>query len=256
MFDGGGANGKSTLVNMLTTYIGEDNTSNIALQDLIHKRFARGQLYNKHLNIYSDLSSQAVEDTGIFKMITGSDMIYADRKFKDGFNFRSFAKQVYSCNKIPISRDDTDAYFRRWILLSFPNRFEGKDANPNILEELTTDQEISGLFNWALIGLERLRENRSFSYNKSTEVIRNEYERKSNPVVAFIKDCLEENFQSVETKEDIYNRYKEYCEKEHLPVKANNAFARELKQNISYLDEQQFGDGRQKKRAWIGVRIK
>jgi putative DNA primase/helicase len=240
----------------LTEFIGAENTSNVSLQALEHKRFAMAQLYNKHLNVYSDLSSQAVSDTGIFKMITGSDMIYADRKFKDGFYFRSFAKQVFSCNKIPISRDDTNAYFRRWILMSFPNRFEGEDVNPHILEEITTDEEISALFNWGVEGLKRLEKNKIFSYNKSTELIRDEYERKSNPILAFVKDCLEEDAQAFESKKDTYNYYKSYCKKEHLPVKANNAFARELKQNINYLDEQQIGIGKDRKRVWMGIRIK
>ena len=83
-------------------------------------------------------------------------------------------------------------------------------------------------------------------------MIRDEYERKSSPVKAFIKDCLELDNISVETKEDVYNQYKNFCNLNNLPIKPNNSFARELKQNIIALDEEQLHGG---KRAWIGIRI-
>ena len=253
MFDGDGSNGKSTLINLLITLVGQDNISNVSLQDLIYKRFARSQLYNKMANFYSDLSDNAVKDTGVFKMLTGGDMIFADQKFKEPFSFHNYAKLVFSCNKLPMSRDDTDAYFRRWILISFPNKFEGKDCDPNIIKKLTVEPELSGLFNWALEGLQRLLKNGGFSHSKSTDVIRDEYERKSSPILAFVKDCLEQKPNSKETKEAVYNCYKEYCSKEKLPIKANNSFARELKQHVINLEDEQRGNG---KRGWMGIKIK
>ncbi|GAH30285.1 unnamed protein product, partial [marine sediment metagenome] len=44
--------------------------------------------------------------------------------------------------------------------------------NPNIIEQITTDEEMCGLLNWALIGLERLREKKQFSYSPSTKQVK------------------------------------------------------------------------------------
>jgi phage/plasmid-associated DNA primase len=44
-----------------------------------------------------------------------------------------YAKLFFSTNKIPGSADDSDAYHRRNIILSFPDQFEeGKIADPDL----------------------------------------------------------------------------------------------------------------------------
>jgi putative DNA primase/helicase len=68
-----------------------------------------------------------------------------------------YAKLIFSTNKIPETEDESDAYFRREIILSFPNRFEdGKGADPNLLNKLTTEEELSGIFNVLAIALRTL----------------------------------------------------------------------------------------------------
>ena len=254
MLEGDGSNGKSTLINLFTAFLGKKNISTISLQDLIYQRFARASLYRKLANLYSDLPDKAVKDTGVFKMLTGGDMIYADRKFKEPFYFRNYAKLVFSTNKIPEAEDNTDAYFRRWIIISFPNKFEGNNCDKNILKKLTTEEELNGFFNWAIEGLKRLLKNKEFSYSKSTELIRDEYERKSSPIAAFVKDCIEEDPEGVETKEDVYNAYKEYCKEEHMPIKTNNVFSRDLKMYVKNISEgQRRIDG---KKTWRGIKLK
>jgi phage/plasmid-associated DNA primase len=44
--------------------------------------------------------------------------------------------------------DSSDGHYRREIVVSFPNQFEeGKNANPNLKYELTSEEELSGIFN-------------------------------------------------------------------------------------------------------------
>jgi len=87
-------------------------------------RFATAALFGKLANIYPDLSDKSLTQTGIFKMLTGGDLIEAEKKFKDSFKFVNYAKLLFSCNKLPSTFDDTEAFFRRWIILTFPNKFE------------------------------------------------------------------------------------------------------------------------------------
>ena len=55
----------------------------------------------------------------MFKMLTGNDTVSGEHKFKDRFDFRSYAKLIFSCNKIPETKDKSIAYFRRWIIINF-----------------------------------------------------------------------------------------------------------------------------------------
>jgi hypothetical protein len=57
------------------------------------------------------------------------------------------AKLIFIVNKIPESNDQSYYYFRLWIML-FEKTFQGVDTN--LLEELTTEEELLGLSNPAI----------------------------------------------------------------------------------------------------------
>lgn len=249
---GEGSNGKSTLLNLITKFLGKENVSSISLQDLDTNRFAIAELHGKLANTYADLPDRALNHTGKFKMLTGGDIISAERKFKGHFTFTNYAKLIFSCNKVPESRDDTTAFYRRWIMINFPHKFEGKNKNPNILEEITTEDELSGLLNWALEGLRRLLKNGHFSNSITTEEIREQYIKQSNPVLAFVEDRLISDSQGEISKDELYRLFCDYCEEVGLPTKAKNVFGRELPRYIA-VDS---GQTRDKGTVWRGIAVK
>jgi len=65
------------------------------------------------------------------------------------------AKLIFSADKMPEVYEDTDAFFRRWVITAFPIRLEGIKADPNLLSKVTIPEELSGLLNWAIGGLQR-----------------------------------------------------------------------------------------------------
>ena len=122
---GEGSNGKSTFLRLLTKLLGKENVSSISLQDLVNNRFAVANLYGKLANIFADLPPEILKDTAKFKMLTGGDIITAEKKFKNPFKFYNYAKLIFSCNRLPVTYDDTTAFFRRWVIINFPNTFDG-----------------------------------------------------------------------------------------------------------------------------------
>ena len=253
MFLGGGANGKSTMLDLFLAFLGKVNVSGIGLQDL-ERRFTTANLYGKLANIYADLPDFGLKHTGKFKMLTGGDNIGAEQKFKGFFNFTNHAKLIFSANKLPECSDDTDAFYRRWEFVSFPNVFEGGNCDQNILEKLTTDAELSGLFNWAVAGLKKLLADGKFSKSKSTEEIRDQYIRLSSPVAAFVNDCLEFQSDGVMTKEDMYNGYLNYCKEKSLPTLPSNTFALKFKQHFPNVATQRRTINNERKMCWVGVK--
>ena len=232
MFIGDGKNGKSTLLKLIMTFLGENNVSNKELQDLIYNRFSLAKLYGKHANICGDLSDRALQNPGRFKILTGQDRIDAEEKFKGSFEFVNYAKLLFSTNKLPKSDDESYAFYRRWILISFPNVFEGDKCDPNILDKITTDQELSGLLNWAIEGLQRLLANGEFSYGKTVEDVANQYKTLSDPVYAFCNEFLKCEMNEYILKEDLRQRYYEWCEKNKLPKTPMNTLTGELSKHL------------------------
>jgi putative DNA primase/helicase len=256
MLIGDGANGKSTFLSLLKYFLGLENISSVSLQDLIDRRFASAELFGKLANIYADLPDVALLRTGMFKMLTGGDLIPAEKKFKDMFTYINFAKLIFSTNKIPESKDSSSAFFRRWVMINFPYKFEGEKADKKILEKFITEGELSGLFNWAIEGLKRLLENGEFSYTLTTEQIQDKYERMSSTVAAFVKDCLDVKSDGVISKAELYQRYIDYCRENSLPEKASNIFAMDLPRYITVETQRRKTNGIGKVHCWVGIKYK
>lgn len=255
LFVGEGANGKSTLLALLKEMLGADNIATIELQRLETNRFASSALYGKLANMYPDLTDKALYQTGTFKTLTGGDMIPGERKFQDLFRFVNHAKLIFSTNKVPLTHDETIAFFRRWIFVSFPNTFVGQNADKNLLDKLTSKGELSGLFNHAMEGLKRLLETSEFSYSETEEETRLKYIRLSDTLHAFVVDCIMVEINGWISKEDLFNAYCEYCRKRGLPATTKNVVGRELARHVQVTEERKnTHSGR--KHGWRGIRFK
>jgi putative DNA primase/helicase len=233
---GEGSNGKTTFLNLVRKLLGSENVSSISLQDLEENRFSKAFLYHKLANIYADLPDRALIKTGCFKMLTGGDNITAEEKFKLPFNFVNYAKLLFSCNKVPEVYEDTTAFFRRWIIIVFPKEFIGENCDPYKLEKITTEKELSGLFNLVIPRLKRLLERGYFSYSKTTQQLREDYIRKSSPIQAFIMDCLTNDSDSFIEKKSLFNVFCAYCRMYNLPIPSESTFFTRLPNFIPISD--------------------
>jgi P4 family phage/plasmid primase-like protien len=256
MLVGDGDNGKSTLIHVLKNLLGLSNISARHLFELEINRFAKADLYGKLANLYADLPDSALKTVGIFKMLTGGDPITAEHKFKNAFTFINFAKLWFSCNKVPEVYEDTSAYFSRWDMITFPNTFSGSKANRDLKKELTTDLELSGVLNFALDGLSRLRENGwTFSNSRSTEELRDEYIRKSSPIHAFVIDCTTVKPGARTVKKQLFQAFVDYCTLHHLPIVSQNTFFQRLPEFAKFETQHPILEG---KRVWcvVGIELK
>ena len=254
MLVGEGANGKSTFLNLVKAFLGAQNVSGKSLQELESNRFAKASLFGKLACIYPDLPDQALRRTGIFKMLTSEDLIEAEKKFRNSFTFVNYAKLLFSANKLPKVNDDTDAFFRRWIIIVFPNQFTGDKADPNLLDKLTTPEELSGLLNLALKALKRILEKGRFSYDQTIDEIREDYIRKSDPIAAFVMDCLEIDPESWIIKQELYNAFATYCREQNLPTVSRDTFYKNLPQHITVYDYRPKINGK-RATAFRGVKL-
>jgi len=257
MLYGEGENGKSTFINLIKKFLGNKNVANVPIQKLETNTFAAASLLGKLANLHADLPKVALKETSRFKQLTGGDAIDAEKKFKDNFSYTPYAKMIFAANKLPETYDDTRAFWRRWLIFRFPNYFseEEKSTNKNLLDELATEEELSGFLNWALEGLKRLLNNKGFTKNRSTEEIREEYIRQSDSIGAFILDMIEECPGNFIVKKDLYETYMDYCRDRGYDALAENSFHRKFHVKIKVREINPKVRGRQEK-AWSGIRLR
>ena len=211
MLIGEGANGKSTLLNVLTALVGARNVSAVPLHRLDEDRFAPASLYGKLVNIFADLDARALQSSSMFKAITGGDLIAGERKYSDQFDFRPYSRLLYSANELPPTPDSSDAFFRRWLVLPFDRRFDGKSADRNLTAKLTTPAELSGLLNRGLEKLPQLRERGDFTATTATRKAKEKFRVDSDSVAGFFADCCQLDPDARTPKPRLFPAYREWC---------------------------------------------
>jgi putative DNA primase/helicase len=215
---GGGANGKSVLLYVLKTMLGNDNVSAEGLHSICTELFSTAQLFGKLANISGDISNIPIIFTGKIKDLTsGSDTVSAQFKFQQKFYFVNNAKLLFGCNTVPASDDLTNGYIRRWFILKFPYTFEGDTDNKKLKYELTTEEELSGIFNIAIEKYHTLKKNGCFTGEKTVEETREEYINLSDPIQVFMDNFLIQDSTSYVLKSELYDKYNEFAKEHNIP---------------------------------------
>ncbi|WP_415328268.1 phage/plasmid primase, P4 family [Clostridium perfringens] len=251
VFWGPARTGKSTLLWVVEyLLLGKKNVSNIPWQE-IGDKFKTAELLGKLANVFSDLPSKSIDDTGIFKVVTGEDYLMAEKKNKNPFKFKPFARLVFSCNELPRNYvDRTEGFYRRLIIVPFNRQIEKSKIDKALKYKFQREKE--GILNWALEGLKRLYENNfEFSENELTDGVKKEYKRENNNVISFVEECCEIDSLFSCSRIEIYEAYKEFCVEAGLKALSQIKFNKELEGNFN-ITRSRSG----KLRSWNGVRIK
>jgi len=181
---GSGANGKSTYLKILEKFIGEDNLTSSSLYLLLKQRFEGSKLYKKLVCLMGETSFDLITNTDYLKKLSGEDMVRAEFKGKNGFDFRNYAKLIMATNSLPPTADKTIGFYRRWKIIKFPNKFDKEtDILINVLEE---EYENLALKCFGIV--KKLWEKRVFTNDGTFETRRKDYEDESNPLMKYIKE--------------------------------------------------------------------
>lgn len=242
--------GKTTLIDLFIKLIGLKNMSGVSLQAMASDKFSISDMYQKHINIYDDLSAQDVKDGGRFKMVTGRSPISAEYKHGNRFSFYNYAKLTFACNRIPNVEDNDDAaYFSRWLIIDFTRVVDKPDKF--LLDKIATDDQLSGLLNEMLVELNKLIVNQKFSYDKGHEEIKAEMLKSGSPVASFAYDCLSEAIGFWTSKSDLHFWFLQYVKRNSLPHVEIKKFGKELIKYARYCTEGTM----QGQRGWNNVKV-
>lgn len=224
---GTGGTGKSTFLRVLQHMLGTSNVSTISLRAISEDEFARATLFGKIANICGDIDAKFLEDSSMFKAITGGDMISAQHKFKNPFSFTPWAVPIFSANKIWRTNDDSEGYMRRWLLLPFPNKVDRSKA----FDESLLFGESAGIFLRAMASLRELMARGNFEPSGSAESLLEEFKVESDVVRLWLRDderiTVDETSKTSRT--DIYNRYKQWCAENGYKSKGSSELYKSLR---------------------------
>lgn len=250
---GKGGTGKSQLLLLINNILlGRRNVSNVTWQAL-NERFKIAELFGKLANIFADLPSKDIDDSGIFKALVGEDFITVEKKNKNPFSFQSYARLLFSCNSIPRNFGDrSDAFYRRLIIMRFDNVVSEAAKDRQLQDKFKA--EADGIFLFALEGLKRIINNHfTFSEAGRNKDELEKYRECSNSVLSFVNEWCEMDDAYETPSMELYNKYKAYCDVCGLIPYAQKRFSQELENSCPDLKKGK--DSLGKRRTWKGIRI-
>ncbi|TVZ16406.1 phage/plasmid primase, P4 family [Maribacter sp. MAR_2009_72] len=223
---GTGANGKSVFFEIVSALFGAQNTSNFSLQSLTNDNgYFRAKLANKLVNYASEINGKL--ESAIFKQLVSGEPVEARLPYGEPFTLKQYAKLIFNCNELPRDVEHTNAYFRRFLIIPFdvtiPPHEQDKQLHSKIIEN-----ELSGVFNWVLEGLDRLLNQKRFTDCEAVKMAVNHYKSQSDSVKMFID---ENNYQNSPTEyrliKELYQEYRAFCiEDGFKPVNKSNFIKR------------------------------
>ncbi|MET3210366.1 UNVERIFIED_CONTAM: phage/plasmid-associated DNA primase [Paenibacillus sp. PvR008] len=131
----------------------------------LEKPFARAEMVNKLVNITTEneAGSKGIE-TSYLKAIASGDPVRVEEKFKKGYTQELHCKMVFAMNNLPYSKDKSHGLTRKVSIIPFEKTYKKGQKDPYLKDKLL--EEGAGILNFALQGLERLRNN-SFEFSPS-----------------------------------------------------------------------------------------
>jgi len=243
MHVGQGSNGKSVFLNVIKNCIGYENISHISIQSLETNRFAPAELDGKLANMYADISNEELNSAGLFKNLVTGDPVQVEKKNKAPFDLINFSKMFFSANQIPIVYDESDGFFRRFMIIEWDVKFTEKGldgtlkADENLIESLITEEEKSGILNMLISIAKKLNSRGYFKYAESTETLRAKWQHKADSIGGFMdKEMVFVDDLMVE-KTRLYNSYCDYCKENKLMAMNRKKFQDEIKHNSPMIDD-------------------
>ena len=218
-FVGDKNNGKSTLLQMMSYLLGDENVSYLGLDDLGDK-FRTAEIDGRLANIGDDIDDDFITKTGIFKKIVSGSNILVERKGQDPYKTKPYCKFSFSANDTPKFKDRTGAVKDRLIFIPLKAKFsvDDPDFDPFIITKLMKPEVAEYLIQIGIEGLKRVLKNKAFTQTEEGAKELEAFDERNNPIIKF---CRELSSDDVENKviQDVYIRYNLWCEEEGITLK-------------------------------------
>lgn len=220
---GGGLNGKGTFLRLCQSLIPESSICAIDPKVLASNRFASAELFGKTANICGDIERFTFNSTAEFKKITGEDTINAERKNGHPFTFTSQATMLFSGNKMPGSRDISEGWFRRWLIIPMNRKIVG--APDRTLNDRMA-VEAHGLLVRAVLGLREAMDQGGYDKPKICEEAMLDYKYSCNTSALFINEKLDfaESHKSPLSHTVLFDSYLSFCRERRLEPETRTKF--------------------------------
>ncbi|MCV2356621.1 phage/plasmid primase, P4 family [Paucibacter sp. B2R-40] len=210
-YDPYGRAGKGTLESILRNLVPEVFVTAISPFSWNEPYFLVS-LAGARLNVVGELPENESIPAAIFKSVLGGDLLTGRNPAHRPTSFKNEAAHLFMSNHMISTKDQSEAFFARWLIVEFPNSLlrSGLRLDPHIAGRII-EKEMPGIAGWALEGAARLLRNGKFSPSKANDRLMQKWRRSSNS----LDECIFEDFDLAPDlsirRSGLYEHYKNWC---------------------------------------------
>lgn len=260
MLKGGGANGKSVFTKIISSVLGGAKTGRGYVSAVEPSRFSENfraiGLKDSLVNISTETETNLKGAEGVFKKIVAGETLEDSYKHKDPIPFAPRTKLMMCCNDLPILNDTSEGFLRRLLVVELPMHYvesyrvkpntNDRPVNPNLEQELS--EELPGIFNWMLAGLQRLLAQDGFTEDDEIIKYREELARENNPIILFAEEEVIDTLEGQDIlRSKIFNKYRGWAEANAVMPTSASKFYGKLRTVLKHLGVKFTEEGRR----WI-----
>lgn len=221
--------GKSTIIEGIRSALGDQRCGLLSLSDIERSRFALTTLPGKTLMISTEQPGMFVSMSGLLNQLISGEPVTIERKFEHPISLVPRAKLLWAMNELPRIADAGDGIFRRVKVIRFPAIAES-DRDPEIKEAIKL--EGSGILNWAIEGLMRLRARGRFEFPKEVVSATEDFKIGNDIELNFLQDACKYDVSndSLRTQSsELYSAYNAWAKSNGHKAKSSTKVAEDWK---------------------------
>ena len=210
-----GANGKSTLIDVMREILG-DYLVTARVETFLDKPAGGipndlAALAGARVVTCSEPKEGAELDVALVKLVTGGDPVTARFLNREFFSFRPSFALWYIANHKPVVRDAGYAIWRRLMLIPFEVTIPEEERDPDLAVKLR--REAPTILRWVLDGLKAYREV-GLSPPERVRAANAAYREESDIIGLFLDECVVKTSElegASVTTGDVYAVFREWC---------------------------------------------
>ena len=243
VFVGTGANGKSTLLDVVAKILGDYSATmpeNFLLETGSNAHPAEiARLRGVRFAVASETRPDGRFNEARVKMLTGGDMLSARFMNQNFFDFKPTHTLFLAVNHLPEVKSGGDGFWRRLRKIDFRKTVPPEKRKEN-LADLMVEQEGAGILKWIVEGAVRITEH-GMTEPDSVKLSTQEYRHEEDHLAKFIDEKILIAEGTSVTKTAVFNSYRDWCSDNGEKAVPQNNFNRELKSRLGVTESSSVG---------------
>lgn len=208
---GQGANGKSTLLEVLRALFGDyaqqSDFSTFLARKSEGPRNDLARMRGSRFVTAVETDGERGFDSAVVRTLTGGDTIVARRLFEEFTEFTPQHKIFLAANNKPIVKEHSEGFWRRIRIIPFTVTFTAARRDKTLIKKL--QKELPGILNWALVGCKKWQET-GLTIPKAIRRATEEYREDNDPVGEFIEQRIVKDPSCWMSTTELHKQYTEW----------------------------------------------